>query len=104
MKWGQDEAAERLIKKARKEKSYIFNKKGNQDQFEFNEKIAEEAEAKIDALARVSKSSSKAFDGIISTWMQFQLGCSQARSSHCRYMARIDREIRPPNPELHIRS
>lgn len=67
MKRGQDEATERIIKKAKREKCYAFNKKGNQDQYEFNETIAEvleSAETKIDALSRVSKSSTKSLDEI----------------------------------------
>lgn len=39
MKRSQDESAERIVKKARRERPYEFNKKGHKQQHEFNEQV-----------------------------------------------------------------
>ena len=39
-KRGQDEAAERIVERAKREQDYEFAKKGNKHQFDFNEKVA----------------------------------------------------------------
>ena len=50
IKRGQEEAAEQIVKKAKREQDYEFAKKGNKHQFDFNEKVAGVLE---DALALV---------------------------------------------------
>ena len=40
IKKGQDESAERIAKRARREQSFDFTKKGNKHQYNFNERVA----------------------------------------------------------------
>lgn len=50
MKKGQEETADQIVKRARREQSFKFNKKGNKWQHEFNEKVSgvlEEAVATV---------------------------------------------------------
>ena len=55
VKKGQEEAAERVAKKAKREQPFEFTKKGNKHQFDFNERVVDVLD---DALASIPSTSS----------------------------------------------
>ena len=56
IKKSQEEATERMVRKAKREKPYSFTKKGNQAQFEFNEKVVEVLEDAESIVEKVEES------------------------------------------------